>query len=88
MQMLASGNELTANGNRESTRIRTINRREWTRNDSEENKTEPQMHADRIGFGYGSCKIEARKSLVTFMCFSVKPIGRSRRTRPAVGKSS
>jgi hypothetical protein len=46
MQMLASGNELTANGNRESTRMRTINGREWTRNDSEENKTEPQMHAD------------------------------------------
>jgi len=46
MQMLASGNELTANGNRESTRMRTTNGREWARNDSEEPKTEPAMHAD------------------------------------------
>src|ERR1700742_4434956 len=39
-----------------------------------------QIYADRIGFGYGSCKTESRKSLVTFVCFSVKPIGRSRST--------
>src|ERR1700757_823405 len=37
-----------------------------------------QIYADRIGFGYGSCKTESRKSLVTSVCFSVKPIGRSR----------
>jgi len=46
MQMLASGNEFTANGNRESTRIEAANGRQRTRNDSEETKTEPQMHAD------------------------------------------
>jgi hypothetical protein len=46
MQMLASGNELTANGNRESTRMKTANGREWAHNDWEERKTEPQMHAD------------------------------------------
>jgi len=33
------------------------------------NRRYTQIYADRIGFGYGSCKIEGRKSLVTFMCF-------------------
>ena len=46
MQMLAEGKGLTANGNRESTRMRIANGRELARNDSEEPKTEPQMHAD------------------------------------------
>jgi hypothetical protein len=52
MQMLASGNELTANGNRESTRMKTANGREMIR---KRTKFEPQMDAD-IGFGLGSFK--------------------------------
>jgi hypothetical protein len=53
MQMLASGNELTANGNRESTRMKTANGREMIR---KRTKFEPQMDADlrryrlRLGF--------------------------------------
>ena len=43
MQMLASGNELTANGNRESTRMKTANGREMIR---KRTKLEPQMDAD------------------------------------------
>lgn len=43
MQILASGNELTAYGNRESTRMKTANGCEMIRKGT---KPEPQMGAD------------------------------------------
>ena len=43
MPMLASGNELTANGDRESTRMKTANGREMIRKKTE---LEPQREVD------------------------------------------
>ena len=87
MQMLDSGNELTANGNREWTRMRAANGREMIRKKLKPNRRWTQIYADNIGFGYTSCKKDVVDFVEVYFCADQIRRGNPEVQRRTIGKS-